>query len=122
MQDIVFVNIGWMLEYQGNKPSDPIQGGHGHLRKHKEGHEACNFKASEGQLFGYVPGRNNMRIVRFANRLKDRATGVTVVWVARHPESRRYVVVGWYRRATISKLPKPGPWRLRGDSIDCQIV
>ena len=122
MQDIVFINIGWMVEYRGDIGRDPIRGGHGYIRKNGEGHEAFNFKPKRGLYYGYVPGRNNIRIRNFANHTRDLATGITVVWVARHPENGRYVIVGWYRDATIFKLPQASAWRLGSEHIFCQIT
>src|SRR3546814_10585590 len=63
-----------------------------------------------------------MRIMSVPNQKRDRATGVTVVWVARHAELHRYVIVGWYEDATILRSPERGAWKLAGKPIDCQII
>src|SRR3546814_11613011 len=81
--------------------SDLIRGGHEYLRSNGEGHEAFNFAQKNGTYYGHVPGKNNIRIRNFRHHTRDRATGVTVVWVARHAELHRYVSVGWYEDATI---------------------
>src|SRR3546814_17321793 len=63
-----------------------------------------------------------MRIRNFRDRTRDRAPGVSVVWVARHAELHRYVIVGWYEDATILRSPERGAWKLAGEPIDCQII
>lgn len=121
MAEIVFINVGWMLRYRGDDPNDPIRGGHLYLRNNGEGDKAFNFKAWRGRYYGYIPGRNDLRISNFPTATRESVSGVTVVWVARHPQTGRYVIVGWYRDATITVRTVPGPWTLHREVIDCQI-
>lgn len=119
---IVFINVGWMRYYQGQSKHDPIRGGHLWLKQHGEGHEAWNFKPSKGRCFGYVPGFRNIAIRNFVGATAASATGITVVWVAKHPELRRHVIVGYYENATILHDIRSGPWTMDGDRVDYQIV
>src|SRR3546814_1766486 len=121
-REMVYINVGWMLAYKGGLKHDPIRGGHEYLRSNGEGHEAFNFAQKNGTYYGHVPGKNNIRIRNFRHHTRDRATGVTVVWVARHAELHRYVIVGWYEDATILRSPARGAWKLAGEPIDCQII
>src|SRR3546814_695543 len=121
-REMVYINVGWMLAYKGGLKHDPIRGGHEYLRSNGEGHEAFNFAQKNGTYYGHVPGKNNIRIRNFRHHTRDRATGVTVVWVARHAELHRYVIVGWYEDATILRSPERGAWKLAGEPIDCQII
>lgn len=118
---IVFINIGWMAEYEGPRNNDRAKGGHGYLRAH-DGHESFNFKSHRGRYLGYVPGTFDINIDKFVGRKADAATGVTVVWCAMHPELKRHVIVGWYENATIfRKLRKGSPWKIDGLPVEHQI-
>lgn len=100
---LVFVNIGWMVSYQGDA-NDPTLGGHGYLQTHDLGHEAWNFLPTAGRVYGYVPRSATIQLHRLgAPRRADSLDDVTVVWLARSPQSRRTYVVGWYRGATINR-------------------
>lgn len=118
---IVFINIGWMADYQGPRKNDRTKGGHDYLKEH-DGHESYNFKPHRGKLLGYVPGAPNINITKFVGSQADSVTGMTVVWCAMHPELKRHVIVGWYENATIfRKLQKGGPWKIDGLTVEHQI-
>ena len=117
---IVFLNIGWMAEYQGPRKNDRAKGGHGYLKEH-DGHESYNFKPHRGKFLGYVPGTFDINITKFVGKA-DFATDMTVVWCAMHPELKRHVIVGWYEHATIfRKLQKGSPWKIDGLTVEHQI-
>lgn len=100
---IVFVNVGWMIRYQGPK-NDPTLGGHGWLKKHDYGHETWNYLPRRGRVYGYVPRSAQIRLERLGGTSRDNAIeGVTVVWIARNPRDKHTYVVGWYRNATVHK-------------------
>jgi hypothetical protein len=119
---IVFINIGWMAEYQGPRKNDRAKGGHGYLKEH-DGHESYNFKPHRGKFLGYVPGTFDINITKFVGSKADFVTGMSVVWCAMHPELKRHVIVGWYGNATIFReLQKGGPWKIDGRTVEHQIV
>ena len=118
---IVFLNIGWMADYQGPRKDDRAKGGHGYLKEH-DGHESYNFKPHRGKFLGYVPGTFDINITKFVGSKADVATGMTVVWCAMHPELKRHVIVGCYENATIfRKLQKGSPWKIDGRTVEHQI-
>ena len=117
---IVFLNIGWMADYQGPRKNDRAKGGHGYLKEH-DGHESYNFKPHRGKFLGYVPGTFDINITKFVGKA-DFAADMTVVWCAMHPELKRHVIVGWYEHATIfRKLQKGSPWKIDGLTVEHQI-
>lgn len=119
---LVFVNVGWMVSYQGST-NDPTLGGHGWLKTHDYGHEAWNYLPHEGNLFGYVPRSARINIDRLgANKTDEQLDDVTVVWIARNPRNKVTYVTGWYRGASIHrenryfKVVRPS-----GNTIEYQI-
>lgn len=54
---LLFCNIGWMREYQGQTATDKIIGGGRYVQIEKRGHEVCNFVVARGRMFGYVHAR-----------------------------------------------------------------
>lgn len=105
---LLFCNIGWMREYQGQTATDKIIGGGRYVRIQKRGHEVCNFVAARGRVFGYVqPVGRHIRLEKLGAS-KDAATlsGVDVVVTAHRPGGNT-VIVGWYRNATVYRDPQP---------------
>jgi len=102
-EPLVFVNVGWMVAYQG-PTNDPTLGGHGWLRTHDYGHEAWNFLPHEGMLYGYVPRSARINLRKLGARANvEQLDGVTVVWVARSPRNGVTYVAGWYRNACVHR-------------------
>ncbi|WP_343654257.1 protein NO VEIN domain-containing protein [Paraburkholderia caribensis] len=102
-EPLVFVNIGWMVSYQGTR-NDPTLGGHGWLKEHDSGLEAWNFLPHRKMLYGYVPRSARIDIRKLGAASSDeQMTGVTVVWLARNPRDKVTYVAGWYRNATIRR-------------------
>lgn len=100
--ELVFINIGWMVNYAGPSASDPTIGNFGHLKTHSVGHEAWNFKPLREKVYGYVPRSARIRLERIGGKKRaDAIDGVTVVWMARNPRNRRTYIVGWYENATV---------------------
>lgn len=99
---MVFINIGWMVHYDGPSASDPTLGGHGHLKSHSSGYEAWNFRPYRGAMFGYVPRSAQINIGKLgASKNEAFIDGVTVVWIARNPRNKKNYIVGWYRDAIV---------------------
>lgn len=105
---LIFINIGWMNEYQGPQPNDPApQGGHAYLkRKGTVGHEAWNFRPYRGDLYGYVPREPTINLKRLGSPVDGTLNGVTAVWIARDPSNGKTYIVGWYRNATVTELSR----------------
>lgn len=104
-EPIVFINIGWMNDYSGLTPDDPIRGGHGFLKKEKFGHESWNFKPYRGKLFGYVPRSARINLSNLGGQKNDVSlSNITVAWIARNPRDRKTYVVGWYENATVYSI------------------
>ena len=51
MKRILFANIGWMINYQGNTSTDHIKGAGSY---DADKHEVYNFKKVNGYYYGYV--------------------------------------------------------------------
>lgn len=99
---LLFVNIGWMLDYAGIRKNDPITGGFGYFKDHDFGHEAWNFAPHRGRLLGYIPGSRGVNLRNLGGVAgAESVEGVTVVWIARHPSTGKTFVVGWYVNATV---------------------
>ena len=127
---MVFFRIGWMNEYRGVTSNDSIQGGGAYVEEHGFGFEIFNFLPYQNNVYGWVmPGSSNRKrdansnlppsvsggefanvnLKRLGASSSDQSlTGVTVVWVATHPEGGAYVV-GWYKNATVFMQPQEAP-------------
>ena len=99
---LLFCNIGWMEKYQGLGLGDSIRGGGAYVKEKGLGHEIMNFKAVNGEHFGYVQAPSGqIDLTRIGAGPDDESlSGVTVVWTASRPTGGT-VVVGWYRNATV---------------------
>lgn len=118
MPPIIYFNIGWMKDYKGAHANDPTIGGHGWLADHDHGLECFNFLSTKaGTVEGYRPPgvRDKVNIRRIGAKQGDSAIrGVLVVWLAREPGSRKTLVVGWYRNATVYREARIGHFNLHG--------
>lgn len=113
-EQLVFANVAWMAHYQGPK-GDKAEGGFAFLRTNGIAHESWNFEPTNGTLYGYVPRSAAINISRLGAKPGDKAIeGATVVWIARNPRTKKTVIVGWYRNATIHKDAEH--WRLNRES------
>lgn len=101
---LVFINIGWMVNYAGPAQNDPTIGNFGHLKTHSIGHEAWNFRPLRGRVYGYIPRNARIQLERLGSpRAAPSVEGVTAVWIARNPRNRRTYIVGWYTNATVHR-------------------
>ena len=107
---MVLFNVGWMKDYRGQTPDDPIVGG----GDNDEKLEDENFLPLDGRHYGFgQAARLNLgRIGQGAEDGAEHLDDVTVVFVATRPEERGRVVVGWYRNARVwrnlRQRPSPG--------------
>jgi len=102
MKKLLYINVPWMNCYEGAiKGVDEPKGFFGYtLKKPMNDHCQFNFKKFAGRVYGHVPGSTNPNLTRLGgSRSDDSVNGVTVVWIATHPDSGGRVIVGWYKNA-----------------------
>lgn len=98
---LLFCNLGWMQDYQGQTRTDKIIGGGQYVRIEKRGHEVCNFVTARGKVFGYVQPVGQIKIEKLgATKQAEHLAGVDVVITAHRPHGDT-VIVGWYKNATV---------------------
>ena len=107
-RSLLFCNVGWMSDYQGQTDDDKIIGGGRYVQIEKRGHEVCNFVASAGMVYGYVqPVGGRILIKKLgAPKKSESIDGIDVVITARRPGGDT-VVVGWYGDATVYENIQP---------------
>jgi len=102
-ETLVYINHAWMTHYRGPK-GDKAEGNFGFLKTNDIAHESWNFEPIRGKVYGYVPRSAEIKISRLGAQRGDAAIdGVTVVWIARNPRTKKTVIVGWYRNARIHR-------------------
>lgn len=102
-ETLVYINHAWMTHYRGPK-GDKAEGNFGFLKTNGIAHESWNFEPIKGKVYGYVPRSAKINISRLgAERGDAAADGVTVVWIARNPRTKKTVIVGWFRNARIHR-------------------
>ncbi|BBL58832.1 DUF3883 domain-containing protein [Methylomonas koyamae] len=104
--DVLFARIGYMKFYQGPQKGDekPIDGGK--YNKDKIGHEAYNFKALNGKLYGYFQPHMKSPYKINLSRInpvfsKNSAQDVLVIFFSKNPIGKGQVIVGWYKGSTV---------------------
>ena len=102
MQRLLFCNIGWMLNYQGQQNGELIVHGGEFIKTEGRGHEVCNFLPVNGEVFGYVrtPGKQLSLDRLGASKSAAFLENMTVVWLA-GPKGGGTFVIGWYKNATV---------------------
>lgn len=100
---ILFANIGWMINYNGQNQTDQILGGGSYSDADK--HEAFNFQDLNGKCYGYVQAKNDAinlsRIDSSVEEWMQKIEDVLVIWFATNPVVGGSWVVGWYNHATV---------------------
>lgn len=100
---ILFANIGWMINYNGQNQSDQILGGGSYSDADK--HEAFNFQDLNGKCYGYVQAKyDTINLSRIDSSVEDwgqKVEDVLVIWFATNPIVGGSWVVGWYKHATV---------------------
>ena len=104
-QKIIFFRIGWMNKYEGlfenRKRIDKILNGGEYVVENESGNEIYNFKAEKD---GYCYGFGQPWVLSIgklgAKANENSIDGVTVVWVATHPDGGQKII-GWYKNATV---------------------
>lgn len=104
--NIVFFNVAWMKNYQGENESF---GGGKFPREQGAGHEVLNFQSFDGKVYGYVQppyqgdriGQIKLERINSEFAKQESIDDVFVVWVATDPKIGGRKVVGWYKNATV---------------------
>lgn len=118
MKKIVFFNISWMKEYDGNRPGNdiPINGGD-FPKRNKYAGEERNYTDVNGVFYGHVEtirGENDTSIDLTnlgAAPNDDKVDGVLVIWIAT-PVGGGKQVIGWWKNATVYKKRLTGKHQL----------
>lgn len=109
---MLFAHVAWMERYNGLKNGDKPQGGGEYGERGDDAeikHEIYNFSNNGGRCYGFVEppqkSKNNQikleRIDRFVDDKCESIDGVTVVFVAKHPDEAGLKMVGFYQSATV---------------------
>ena len=105
---LLFCNIGWMRNYQGQTDDDKIIGGGRYVQIEKRGHEVCNFVVAKDKVLGYVQPVGGRIVIRKLGAAPgaEKIEGIDVVITARRPGGNT-VVVGWFKNATVYEEGRP---------------
>jgi tetratricopeptide (TPR) repeat protein len=107
---ILFCNIAMLQSY--NKASDEEKIGEtygGNVSKNSETYESFNFQDYNGKCYGYVSNRgDSLHLEKFEDVTveADSIDNVLVIWVSKQVETGKYVIVGWYKNATLYRYPQ----------------
>ena len=108
MELVVFCRVAWMKWYQGITEDDkPVNGG-AFVKENEDAHESNNFLPYNHRCRGYVQiSTERFNIERFTKEkgMGDEVHGVTIIFVATHPNGTSYIV-GWYKNATVYRYGK----------------
>jgi hypothetical protein len=97
-----------MTFYRGRTQGDERPKGGGKYNERSVGAEICTFLpvGQDRRLFGYMR-TSEVKLARIVPGAEGEALkGVDVVFLARSLGTKRQVVVGWYRKATIFRYPR----------------
>jgi len=125
MDKIVFFNIAWMKRYQGVVGDTPVGGG-SYVPQHGFGAEIFNFQHFQEKMYGFVEAGwtplKSINVTKLgAQRIDRSVSGILVIWVARHPDDKKTLVVGWYENAKVYRdrqAPPPDSHRQQPDGQD----
>ena len=114
MKRILFANIGWMINYQGNTAIDHVKGAGRYSDADK--HEVYNFKTINGYFYGYVqPPFDAINLKRIDEKCNgDVLKDVLVVWMSPFEGTKSRRIVGWYENATVYRYIQPDLKGYRG--------
>lgn len=100
---VIVCRTAWMDFYRGVTEDDRPVGGGSHIAETGSGGEVHNFEETDDGYFGYFQPRGegvNLRRLGAPDDA-DLIDGVTVIWIATHPQQGGQRIVGWYRNATV---------------------
>lgn len=113
---IVFCRVAWMKYYQGKTDEDTPSSGGSYVKEYQDGHESNNFLPYNHHCYGWTM-RSSINLDAIAGETiqSDKLEDVTVVWVARNPAGRSYIV-GWYEHADAYRFAEVLPSPTREDN------
>jgi len=121
---IVVFRIAWMEKYDGKTADDVPMGAGRFVDLNQTGSEIYNFRPCQGRMYGFVepgftPKPKGIVIKKLGgSKHSDQVSSILVIWVARHPDTSKLLVVGWYKHATVHRRRQSPPDscdRLRSD-------
>lgn len=112
---ILICRVSWMKTYR--KINEKGVSGHRYVQEGYAPHESLNFKPYKELYYGYVPcggdqegNHGKLNINRLgAKSSNQQISGITVVFCATHPDTRKLLVVGYYTDATVYRVPIDHP-------------
>lgn len=119
-EDIVAIlvcRVAWMPRYRSNE--EVAVGGGRFVAQGNVPHESLNFLRVGETYYGFVENRGQqIRLERLGGEPEDETVdGVLVVFCAEEPQSREFLVTGWYNNATVYRRPIERPRDDLGRSI-----
>src|ERR1700757_4973671 len=106
---ILFCVVTWMDLYEGS-PGDDAIGGGSFVDQEGFGYEMFNFRSFRGQFYGFVEPGGHISLERLgAGRSAESIDGVLVVFVAPSFGTSPYVIIGWYKNATVFRSIQEPP-------------
>jgi Protein NO VEIN, C-terminal len=106
---ILFCVITWMENYVGVTDDQPSGGG-SFIDIEGYGYEIFNFRPFRKRFLGFVEPGGRIALERLGgDHLSEYLEGVTVVFVAPFQGEGPYVIVGWYKNATVYRSPQEPP-------------
>lgn len=98
-----------MEQYDGVAGDQPSGGG-SFIATEGYGYEIFNFRPFGGHFYGFVESHGRIALERLGGaRSAEFLPGVTVVFVAPFHGAQPYVIVGWYKNATVYRSPQHPP-------------
>lgn len=107
---VLFCNIAWMEYYNGITEKDKPENGGKWIKEKLQLEECKNFLVKDdGSYQGYIytkplKGKDStLKIENIEGVTEDdeKATNVTVIWVAKDPFQNKLNIIGWYKNATV---------------------
>ena len=114
---IIVCRVAWMSTYRSE--DEDACGGGDHVKSGGIPYEALNFLPIDGVYYGYVAvprggsrkAHGSVDIKRMGAQTADsEIDGVSIVFCATEPDTSDFLVVGWYRSATVFRngIDRPG--------------
>ena len=107
---LIVCRAAWMPSYQSE--SEDAIGGGSYVEKGNAPHEALNFLPVDDVYYGVVENQSQRLDLNKlgAQTADETVAGVSVIFGAEEPESRDFLVVGWYTDAVAHRHPiqRPG--------------
>lgn len=104
---IIFFNITGMEFYNGIENGDEVSSfGGEYVKRNRIGGEIYNFQDYNGFCYGFVNTKSGTIKIERIDDLReddDSIDDVLVIWTAKHSQSEKNVIVGWYKNATVFK-------------------